>query len=56
MVLTNGEGVTLLVAADSSAVRDLTVTSDATQDGDVLNTTGRNVSYTNVVVLNGTSG
>ena len=56
VVLTNGEGVTLLVAADGSAVRDLTVTSDTAQDGEVLKTTGRNVSYTNVAVLNGTSG
>lgn len=56
VVLTNSEGVTLLVAADGSAVRDLTVTSDTVQDGDVLKTTGRNVSYTNVAVLNGTAG
>jgi pectate lyase len=56
VVLTASEGVTLLVAADGSTVRDLTVTSDAPQDGNVLKTTGRNVTYTNVVVLNGTSG
>ncbi|WP_231938500.1 pectate lyase family protein [Arthrobacter sp. B6] len=56
VVLTNSEGVTLLVAADGSTVRDLTVTSDTPQDGNVLQTTGRNVSYANVTVLNGTSG
>ncbi|WP_242633390.1 right-handed parallel beta-helix repeat-containing protein [Arthrobacter sp. S39] len=56
VVLTNSEGVTLVVAADGSTVRDLTVTSDAPQDGDVLRATGRNVIYTNVAVLNGTSG
>jgi hypothetical protein len=48
-VLTNSEGITLpVVAADGSAVRDVTVTSDTAQDGDVLKTTGRNTSYTNV--------
>jgi len=56
VVLTNSEGVTLVVAADGSTVRDLTVTSDTPQDGDVLRGTGRNVSYANVTVLNGTSG
>ncbi|WP_258061710.1 pectinesterase family protein [Arthrobacter sp. ZGTC412] len=56
VVLTNSEGVTLLVAANGAAVRDLTVTSDTPQDGNVLKTTGRNVSYSNVTILNGTSG
>ncbi|MDR7158054.1 pectate lyase [Arthrobacter sp. BE255] len=56
VVLTNSEGVTLVVAADGSTVRDLTVTSDTPQDGDVIRATGRNVSYANVAVLNGTSG
>ncbi|MBT2530983.1 right-handed parallel beta-helix repeat-containing protein [Arthrobacter sp. ISL-48] len=56
VILTNSEGVTLLVAANGSAVRDLTVTSDMVQDGNVLKTTGRNVSYANVTVLNGTQG
>jgi pectate lyase len=56
VVLTTSEGVTLLVAADGSTVRDLTVTSDGPQDGNVLQSTGRNVSYANVTVLNGTSG
>lgn len=56
VVLTNSEGVTLVVAADGSTVRDLTVTSDTPQDGNVLQATGRNVSYANVTVLNGTSG
>jgi len=55
VVLTNSEGVTLLVAADGSAVRDLTVTSDAPQTGPVLLATGKDVTRTNVVVLNGTS-
>jgi pectate lyase len=56
-VLTNSEGITLpVVAADGSAVRDVTVTSDTAQDGDVLKTTGRNTSYTKVTALNGTSG
>ena len=56
VVLTNSEGVTLVVAADGSTVRDLTVTSDTPQDGVILRATGRNVSYANVAVLNGTSG
>ena len=56
VVLTNSEGVTLVVAADGSTVRDLTVTSDTPQDGNVIRATGRNVSYANVAVLNGTSG
>jgi hypothetical protein len=41
---------------DGSTVKDLTVTSDTLQDGNVLRATGRNVSYSNVAVLNGTSG
>jgi pectin methylesterase-like acyl-CoA thioesterase len=56
VLLTNSEGVTLLVAADQATVKDLTVTSDTPQGGNVLRTTGRNVAYTNVTVLNGTSG
>ncbi len=56
VVLANSEGVTLLVAADGSTVKDLTVTSDTPQDGDVLQVTGRNAILANVVVLNGTSG
>lgn len=56
VVLTNSEGVTLVVAADGSTVRDLTVTSDTPQDGNVLQVTGRNVTLANVAVLNGTSG
>ncbi len=56
VVLTNSEGVTLVVAACGSTVRDLTVTSDTPQDGNVLQSTGRNVSFANVTVLNGTSG
>jgi pectate lyase len=56
VVLTNSEGLTLLVAADGSTVKDLTVTSDTPQNSSVLHATGRNVSYSNVAVLNGTSG
>lgn len=56
VVLTHSEGVTLVVAADGSTVRDLTVTSDTPQDGNVLHATGRNVTFANVTVLNGTSG
>ncbi|MDO6141940.1 pectinesterase family protein [Paenarthrobacter aurescens] len=56
VILTNSEGVTLLVAADGSALRDLTVTSDTPQSGHVLLVTGIGVSRTNVAVLNGTSG
>lgn len=56
VVLTHSEGVTLVVAADGSTVRDLTVTSDTPQDGNVLHATGRNVTLANVTVLNGTSG
>jgi pectate lyase len=56
VVLTSSEGVTLLVAADGTTVKDLTVTSDTTQGGNVLRTTGRNAGYSNVTVLNGTSG
>ncbi|MEJ1192589.1 pectate lyase family protein [Pseudarthrobacter sp. CCNWLW207] len=56
VVLTHSEGVTLVVAADGSTVRDLTVTSDTPQDGNVLQATGRNVTLANVAVLNGTSG
>ncbi len=56
VVLSNSEGVTLLVAADGSTLRDLTVTSDTPQPGHVLLVTGSGVSRSNVVVLNGTSG
>jgi pectate lyase len=56
VVLTNSEGVTLLVAADHAVIKDLTVTSDTPQGGNVLRTTGSNVSFSNVTVLNGTSG
>lgn len=56
VVLTNSEGVTLLVAADGSTIRDLTVTSDTPQNGHVLKTAGSNVTLSNVTVVNGTSG
>ncbi|KQQ92112.1 pectate lyase [Arthrobacter sp. Leaf141] len=56
VVLTTSEGATLTVAADGATVRDLTVTSDVQQSGPVLVTAGRRVRYSNVVVLNGTSG
>ena len=56
VVLTNSEGVTLLVAADQATVKDLTVTSDTPQGGNVLRITGSNTAYSNVTVLNGTSG
>ncbi|MEO3940712.1 right-handed parallel beta-helix repeat-containing protein [Paenarthrobacter nicotinovorans] len=54
VTLTNSEGVTLLVAADGSTLRDLTVTSDTPQSGPVLLSTGRDVTRSNVTVLNGT--
>ncbi|MBT2585249.1 pectate lyase [Arthrobacter sp. ISL-95] len=56
VVLSNSEGVTLLVAADGSVLRDLTVTSDVPQSGHVLLITGRGVTRSNVTVLNGTAG
>ena len=56
VILSNSEGVTLLVAADGSALRDLTVTSHLPQSGHVLLLTGRDVTLTNVAVLNGTAG
>ncbi|WP_354514537.1 right-handed parallel beta-helix repeat-containing protein [Paenarthrobacter sp. 4246] len=56
VILSNSEGVTLLVAADGSTVRDLTVTSDTPQSGNVLQVAGKDVTCSNVVVLNGTSG
>lgn len=55
VVLTNSEGVTLLVAADGATVRDVTVSSDVPQNGPVLETTGRGATLVNVRVLNGTS-
>ncbi len=56
VILTNSEGVTLLVAADGSTLRDLTITSDSPQPGYVLLTTGKDVTRSNVTVLNGTAG
>ncbi|ABM06902.1 pectinesterase family protein [Paenarthrobacter aurescens] len=56
VILSNSEGVTLLVAADGSALRDLTITSDIPQSGHVLLITGRGVTRSNVTVLNGTTG
>ena len=56
VVLTFKEGVTLLVAGNGTAVRDLTVTSGKIQTGFVVLTTGEDVSYENVTVLNGPHG
>ncbi|MDR6986915.1 pectate lyase [Paenarthrobacter nitroguajacolicus] len=56
VVLSNSEGVTLTVAADGSTVQDLTVTSDTPQSGNVLQVAGKDVTCSNVTVLNGTSG
>ncbi|MGF6835938.1 pectate lyase [Paenarthrobacter sp. TE4293] len=56
VVLSNSEGVTLTVAADGSTVQDLTVTSDTPQSGTVLQVAGKDVTCSNVTVLNGTSG
>ncbi|TVU59491.1 pectate lyase [Paenarthrobacter nitroguajacolicus] len=56
VVLTNSEGVTLLVAADGTTLRDLTVTSDTPQPGHVLHVTGKGITRANVTVLNGTFG
>jgi hypothetical protein len=56
VVLTAEEGVTLWAGGDGTVVRDLTVTSDSPQDGDVVRTTGSGVEYVNVTVLNGRAG
>lgn len=56
VVLTFKEGVTLLVAGNGTVVRNLTVTSGKIQTGFVVLTTGEDVSYENVTVLNGRHG
>lgn len=56
VVLTFKEGVTLFVAGNGTAVRNLTVTSGKIQTGFVVLTTGEDVSYENVTVLNGRHG
>ncbi|MGX9899032.1 pectinesterase family protein [Arthrobacter sp. SA17] len=56
VVITFKEGVSLLVAGNGTAVRHLTVTSGKIQTGFVVLTTGEDVSYENVTVLDGRHG